>query len=90
MTSYRLSERERAALAALAALAGPADGHGLAARMNDDGFKANQYSAHQSANGLVNKGLAVKGPCLIDGTSCIGYELTSEGHSAAARIGGTS
>jgi hypothetical protein len=87
MSAVKLSERQRAALLALHALAKPAGGYELAERMNASGFRANSYSAHQAANGLAYKGLAVKGTYLIEGTACVGYELTEQGRSVAARIG---
>lgn len=84
MTAVRLSERERATLLALDDLGAKADGHALAAAMR--AYRpASVAAAHQAANALDNKGLAVK--LRVTGRP-VRYEITGTGRELAARIRG--
>jgi hypothetical protein len=87
VSTVKLSERETAALLALAdndtPLSGEAIGKAMrAARVID----SNAYGAHQSASGLVRKDLASK--TIVDGPAgaLIGYEITDTGRELAAQI----
>ena len=78
----KLSERETAALLALAEMGGPAGGYSLAAMMRAAGRRTSSAAAHQAANGLTRKGLATKGHRDQDGH--IRYEITARGRELAA------
>ena len=72
-----LSEREIAALVALAPLAMPATGDYLASLMCDAGRDTSPAAAHQAGTALTRKGLATKGR--LPGGASIRYEATSAG-----------
>ena len=82
MTAVRLSDRQHAALLALADLNRPVGGEQLAEKMIANGRQTSIVAAHQAANGLDNKGLAVKR--YVKG-SPIEYEITKQGRELAAR-----
>jgi len=82
--SVRLSDRQHAALLALADLDGPATGGTLASRMTRNGRETSVAAAHQAANGLTLKKLAVKG--YPEGSSLIRYEITTEGRRLAVKF----
>lgn len=73
----RLSERERAALAALAADGTPMIGPCLAGAMSAAGRETTNSAAHQAGAGLARKGLAIKGH--RPGSDLIRYEVTNSG-----------
>jgi hypothetical protein len=80
----KLSDRQEFALLALDGLRAPAGGAGLAARMTANGRETSTAGAHQAANGLVNKKLAIKGyPAGIEYSR---YEITNEGRKVAAAL----
>jgi hypothetical protein len=85
VTAIKLSERETAALLALAHLCQPATGAELAGQMLAVGRETSDTAAHQAANALsrARLGLAVKS---FDGP--VRYEITARGREMAARIGG--
>ena len=87
MSAVRLSDRQHAALLALDGLGAPVGGGSLAARMCASGRETSTAAAHQAANGLVNKRLAIKGHPAGVG---IRYEITNEGRRLAAQIRGAS
>jgi hypothetical protein len=80
----RLSDRQLAALLALADLGRPASGGALASQMTRNGRETSTAAAHQAASGLRGKRLAVKG--YPGGAALIRYEITSEGRRLAAQI----
>ncbi len=91
MTVVKLSERQRYALLALheAAELDPADQRGcggewLSHLMTGAGRGTSTAGAHQAANGLVLKNLAVKG--LDSSTGRMRYKLTDTGRALAAQI----
>jgi hypothetical protein len=80
-----LSERETAALLALASLSVPVTGNQLASRMRENGREtASTAGAHQAANALADSRLrlAIKG--YSDGP--VKYEITNLGREQAGRI----
>jgi hypothetical protein len=77
----KLSDRQAAALSALAGMGCPVGGTALAQRMRANGRDTSTAAAHQAANGLVNKGLAVKGHPA--GSPLSRYEITDEGRRVA-------
>ena len=85
MTAVRLSARERATLLALDDLGAKAEGSALAAAMR--AYRpASVAAAHQAANALDIKGLAVK--LRVTGRP-VRYEITDAGRALAERIRGT-
>lgn len=84
MTAVRLSDRQQAALLALADLGTPVSGNMLAARMCANGRETSTAAAHQAANGLRDKKLAIKG--YPAGAIRIRYEITGQGRRLAAQI----
>jgi hypothetical protein len=88
MTAVRLSDRQQFALLALAGLGTPVGGGSLAARMTANGRETSAAAAHQAANGLVNKKLAIKG--YPAGCDHIKYEINNDGRRLAAQIRGAS
>jgi len=88
MSTVKLSDRQHAALLALADLLGLAGGPELAGQMTANGRETNPAGAHQAANGLVGKHLATKGH--YDEEGHIRYLITPEGKRLAAQIGGAS
>lgn len=90
MSTVRLSDRQRYALLALAEAAelDPADQRGtggawLAHLMTEAGRDTSTAGAHQGANGLVLKNLAVKDR---NADGYVRYKLTGEGRKLAAQI----
>jgi DNA-binding MarR family transcriptional regulator len=79
-----LSERERAALRALAQFTGPVYGGNLALLMRANGREnTSTAAAHQAANALANKGLAVKRYDIGAGRR-VRYQTTAAGRELAA------
>lgn len=78
-----LSPRQEAALLALADLGVLAEGHALAESMRVYRPSTSIAAAHQAANGLDSKGLAVKRRVI---NHPIRYELTAAGRDLVARI----
>jgi hypothetical protein len=85
MSTVTLSPRQEAALLALLDLGVSADGHALATQMRSNGRDTSISAAHQAANGLDNKQLAIKR--YAKGRP-IRYELTTAGRRLATRIRG--
>lgn len=83
MASVTLSERQAAALLALADLGTLTGGTGLAGKMTADGRETSPAAAHQAANGLVLKRLARKDR---DEQWRVTYELLAAGRKLAARL----
>lgn len=79
----RLSDRQEYALFALADWDEPMTGGVLASEMSRKGRETSIAAAHQGANGLVLKGLAIKG--YPEGSSLIRYEITNAGRDEARR-----
>jgi len=88
VTSIKLSDRQQFALLALDRLGTPVGGPKLAEVMTAIGRETSTAAAHQAANGLAAKKLAVKG-YLANGDH-IKYEITNEGRRVAARLRGAS
>jgi hypothetical protein len=86
MSAVKLSERQQAALLALADLQGPAYGDALVAQMCSNGRETSLAAAHQAANALDGKGLAWK--LYSRHREPIRYEITAKGRELAARIRG--
>lgn len=86
MTAVRLSDRQRAALLALPDDGTPIGGITLAVRMCQGGRETSAAGAHQAANGLDGKELAVK--YYPAGATHIRYKLTDKGRELAAQIRG--
>ena len=80
----RLSARQEAALLALDDLGTDVGGGKLAATMTASGRETSTAAAHQAANGLANKKLAIKGRPA--GGEHIHYEITNEGRRMAATL----
>ncbi len=83
MTGVRLSDRQEYALLAMADWDEAVTGGVLAGEMSRKGRETSPAGAHQAANGLVLKGLAIKG-YLGDG-HVIRYELTAAGRAEARK-----
>jgi hypothetical protein len=88
VSAIRLSDRQQLALLALDSLGTPVGGGSLAARMTTNGRETSTAAAHQAANGLRDKGLAIKG--YPAGCDHIKYEITNAGRELAARLRGAS
>lgn len=80
-----LTERQAAALRALADCDTPVAGKDLAWQMNAAGVGTTPLAAHQSASSLHCKGLAVK---RCTRSRVIRYELTDAGRAFAALLAG--
>lgn len=85
MSTVRLSDRQHAALLALAHSAniGPITGSALAGQMTANGRDTSTAAAHQAADGLYRKNLAAKS---AGGSQPVRYELTGMGRRLAARF----
>jgi hypothetical protein len=79
----KLSERETAALLALADHDVPVGGGTLARTMSANGRPTSTAAAHQAANALANKGLAIKG--IPEEGLHVRYEINNKGRELAAR-----
>jgi hypothetical protein len=79
MPQPKLSEREIAALAALASRDTAITGNVLAGRMKKAGRATTTAAAHQAGAALARKGLAIKGQLGDDPYSRVRYELTNKG-----------
>jgi hypothetical protein len=79
----RLSDRQQAALLALADLGVPVTGSQLAEGMRVYRPQTSVSAAHQAANGLDNKGVALK---LYAKGSAVRYEVTDKGRELATRL----
>ncbi|HEY5397851.1 MAG TPA: hypothetical protein VIL16_20885 [Trebonia sp.] len=86
MTAVRLSPRQEAALLALLDLGVQAEGTALATQMCNNGRQTSIAAAHQAANALDIKGLAVK--LRVTGRP-VRYEITDAGRALAERVRGT-
>jgi hypothetical protein len=84
LTAVRLSDRQQFALLALDGLSEPATGGTLASHMTRHGRETSIAAAHQAANGLVIKKLAIKR--YPEGSPVIRYEITGEGRRLAAQL----
>lgn len=78
----KLSERQTAALCALAKIDGPATGRDLACAMSAYWRPTSVAAAHQAGAGLAHKGLAQKGNRTEEGH--IRYEITDLGRQIIA------
>ena len=86
-----LSEREVAALSALAEYDAPMQGGNLASKMRAAGRETSSAAAHQAGASLARKGLAIKG--IPDVGLHVQYEITNQGREWVARyrsVGGGS
>lgn len=83
MSTVKLSERQRAALLALADHGVPITGSLLAGQMTANGRDTSTSAAHQATDGLADKRLAMK---RYAKGAPIRYELTDMGRRLAARI----
>lgn len=79
----RLSDRQEAALLALSGRDTAADGATLAGRMSEIWRETSPAAAHQAANGLVVKNLAIKG--YLGPDDRMRYLLTPAGRAEARR-----
>lgn len=84
MSTVKLSERQQAALLALADHGVPITGGVLAGQMTANGRETRAAGAHQAASALVDKKLAIKG--YPAGATHIRYEITNAGRELAAQI----
>lgn len=82
VSSVRLTDLQRVALLALAELGASVRGGELAERMTALGRETSTASAHQAANGLAGKYLAVK----YSDAGLIRYEITATGLVLAERL----
>lgn len=83
MTAVRLSERQQAALLALADHGAPITGSVLAGQMTANGRDTSTAAAFETADALRGKGLAVK---RHHSGQSVRYELTDQGRRLAAQI----